>query len=101
MFEDRWHVNQSGRVIPAADRAVQLLQRHFFNRADPVAFQPPWDPKGACPAEGGGNLPSLLLAHVLGEQAPEVTIRWTSRKHPEGGERLGRWRIGSYLPSLD
>jgi replicative DNA helicase len=87
------------RYIPPVDTALTLLERHFFNRTDRVAFKPPWE-SAACPAIAGEHLTGYLKAHV--SRRTRVKVRWTSQKHPEGGgTKTGHWRIGSYAPAPD
>src|SRR3954470_9305270 len=84
---------------PPAETAVRLLQTLFLNRTDRLAFAPPWG-KDACPIEGGEKLVPILLAHVLGPEAPEVTVRWVT-KGGKSGEKTGRFRVGTYSPGTD
>jgi hypothetical protein len=75
---------------------VQLLRRHCFNRTDRLCFLAPWgDP---CPCQGGDNLDAMLLSHVLGEAAPEVTVDWGPTNKGNSGSEVGRFRVGTYSP---
>jgi hypothetical protein len=82
---------------PPLDRALSLLNQHFFNRTDVVCHKARWgDP---CPALGGDNLDALLRSHLLGERCK---LTWTSKDNPRGTEVMGTaWRIGTYTPALD
>lgn len=78
--------------------AMPLLRKFFFNRTDRVAFLAPWGKP--CPVEAGDNLGAMLQAHLLGESAPTVTIRWTTGEGKSGTES-GRFRLGTYSPRPD
>lgn len=82
------------RFRPAGDAAVALFHRWFLNRTDVVAFRAPWDKP--CPATGGDHLDALLLAHVLGEEAPTAVVEYRVRRGQTAEK--GRFRIGSYTP---
>jgi replicative DNA helicase len=76
-----------------------MLQKHFFNRTDRLAFKPPWD-SDACPADGDERLTGYLKAHI--SKHHRTKIRWTSKNNPQGGEtKTGNWRIGTYGPAPD
>lgn len=79
---------------PSGDAAVAVFRQWFLNRTDFVAFRAPWDKP--CPATGGEHLDALLLAHVLGDEAPKAVVEYRNR----GGHTVekGRFRIGSYTP---
>jgi hypothetical protein len=84
-------------VRPSGDAAVALFRRWFLNRTDVVAFRAPWDKP--CPAKGGDHLDPLLLAHVLGEEAPKAVVEYRNRRGHTAEK--GRFRIGSYCPGPD
>lgn len=87
-------------VTTGADRCdtrVRLLREHFFNRTDTAAILAPW--AKPCPAMTGDALDAMLKAHVAGDDAPEVTVRY-SNKTGEGA-LTGRFRVGSYCPSVN
>jgi hypothetical protein len=71
----------------------------MLNRRDRLAFLAPW--KKACPVavDGDDERRALLLAHLLGEGAPEATARWISAK--KSGTETGRFRLGTYSPDRD
>jgi putative DNA primase/helicase len=77
---------------------LRLIRQHLLNRTDLLCFFAPWG--SPCPVEGGDNLDAMLLAHLLGEGAPEVTVRWRTKEGKTGAQR-GRFRLGSYSPALD
>ncbi len=85
------------RAVPARDDALRLLRERFLNRTDLVAIQAPWGKP--CPVEANGTLDDLLLGHLLGAGAPEAKVRYVHRRG--SGAMKGRFRVGSYCPSLD
>jgi hypothetical protein len=86
----------SERVLPPIACAAAQLKSYFFNRTDRFAVLASWGTP--CPATTA-DLDGLLLTHILGEQAPEVTIAYTFRDRTR--EERGRYRIGSYTPGPD
>jgi hypothetical protein len=86
-------------VTPAFDvsATLSLLKNHFLNRTDYLAVLAPWEKP--CPVEPPGGIDALLLAHLLGDEAPEAKVRYDS-KHGSGAMK-GRFRVGSYCPSAD
>jgi hypothetical protein len=87
------------RHVPPADMAVELLRRFFFNRTDFVCHFARWE--APCPARSGNNLDAVLRAHCYGRRAARARLRWVSKKHPEGGDVNGWFRIGTYGPAPD
>lgn len=85
------------RALPARDAAVRLLRERFLNRTDLVAIQAPWGKP--CPVDANGTLDELLLGHLLGAEVPEAKVRYVNRRG--SGAMKGRFRVGSYCPSLD
>lgn len=85
------------RALPARDDALRLLRERFLNRTDLVAIQAPWGKP--CPVDANGTLDDLLLGHLLGADAPEAKVRYANRRG--AGAMKGRFRVGSYCPSLD
>jgi hypothetical protein len=85
-------------VQPCPAAAVHLIRRRFLIRTDRLCFIAPW--KKPCPLHGGPNLIAMLLAHLLGERAPEVEVRWATKAGKSGLVR-GRFRLGAYSPSTD
>jgi hypothetical protein len=69
--------------------------RFFFNRTDSVPFLAPWG--SPCRAEAGGRIDALLRAHLLGDAAPAVEVRWVTKEN-KAGDEVGRFRIGTYAP---
>src|SRR5262245_46550216 len=92
-------VNPRNREADPGDEvAVRLLKAHFLNRTDRLAYL---SPRGSpCPVEGSTNLDAMLRAHVLGEAAPEVTVRWVTAAG-SSGTSTGRFRLGTYSPAPD
>jgi len=76
---------------------LPLLRRYFLNRTDRVAILAPWGKP--CPVEVVGSLDGLLLGHLLGDAAPEAEVKYTNTGG--SGTLNGRFRVGSYAPSLD
>lgn len=81
---------------PKVDEALRLFREYFFSRTDVVAFFGPWN--APHPGEGGEYLDGLLIAHLLGQAAPEAKLRY--RKNDGSTVATsGRFRIGSYTPA--
>ncbi len=74
------------RDAARANVAADVIRRRFMNRTDRLCFLSPWGKP--CPIEGGENLDAILRAHLLGEQAPPVAVRWVTL---EGCEQLKSW----------
>ena len=94
------HPDKEATTPELAARAtvlLPLLRRHFLNRTDRVAIWAPWGKP--CSVEIVGLIDDLLLGHVLGDQAPEVEVKYTSERGP--GTLKGRFRVGSYAPSIE
>ena len=82
-----------------ADRSgvLQLLREHFLNRTDRVAILAAWGKP--CPVEVVGSIDDLLLGHLLGDSGPESEAKYDNGL---GSQTMkGRFRVGSYAPSLD
>jgi putative DNA primase/helicase len=75
------------------DARLTLIQKHFLNREDRIAFKPSWGK--ACPAVANGHLADILKSHVFGQ---ETDIEWQTMEGKRGLER-GKHRIGSYSPN--
>lgn len=82
---------------PSRDEALRLLRDRFFNRTDRVAILAPWGKP--CPVEANGALDTLLLGHLLGDEAPEAKVRYENRRG--AGAMMGRFRVGTYCPGPD
>ena len=63
---------------PDAEEAIRLFRRWFLNRTDVVAIRAPWEKP--CPVAGGDGLDPLLAAHVVGDEAPAVPVRYENRR---------------------
>jgi hypothetical protein len=83
----------------ATDRSelLRLLHEHFLNRTDRVAILAPWGKP--CPVEVVGSLDDLLLGHLLGDNGPMAQTKYDNGRGPQ--TMTGRFRVGSYAPSLD
>jgi hypothetical protein len=77
--------------------AVELFLRLFLNRADALAFAPPWN-GDACRAVPGDGLSDLLAAHVSGELRP---VTWANKEGKGNTTQPIRIRHGSYAPAID
>ncbi len=77
---------------------LRLIRRYFLNREDRFCFIAPWGKP--CPIEGGDNTDAALLAHLQGDDAPAVTVRWITKRGKSGTE-TGRFRLGAYCPAPD
>ena len=82
-----------------SDSRVELLREFFFSRTDFVSVAAPWNRGKPCPVnvDSDEHLLALLNAHVLGGDAPEVEVHYTTQRGP--GEAAGRYRLGSYTPA--
>lgn len=76
---------------------VRLLRDHFFNRTDTAAILAPWGKP--CPVPSGADLDAMLRAHVAGDGAAAVTVRYSNKMGD--GTLTGRFRVGSYCPSTE
>ncbi len=80
---------------PSPEAALALFRRWFLNRTDVVAFRAPWGKPQ--PVTGDDALDGLLLAHLLGHEAPPATFQYRNRRGTSATK--GRHRIGSYAPA--
>ena len=76
---------------------LPLLRRHFLNRTDRIAIGAPWGKP--CSVEIVGSVDDILFGHVLGDQAPEVEVKYTTERG--SGTLKGQFRVGSYAPAPD
>lgn len=83
------------RWVPAVDKAVQLLHKHFLNRTDRLCHMASWG--SPCPVAGNQHLEAYLRAHV----AKKVTDFYWITKKGNKGETKGAFRVGTYAPALD
>jgi hypothetical protein len=90
------------RHAPPPDVALRLFRERFLNRADRLAFKPPWD-AAACPFDPCGDLDAILRAHLCGPAAsPPVRLKWLSEgKGKSDLTEPGHWRVGTYAPAPD
>ncbi len=87
--------DDSSRTDP--QRALEALRRYFLGRTDRVAFLAPWGKPS--PTAVGDQLDALLLAHLQGDEAPQVAVPYRNSRGE--GVAKGRFRIGSYTPAPD
>jgi hypothetical protein len=87
--------NVAGR--PDTLATPDLLRRYFLNRADTLAFAPPWS-SAVARAVVGDDLDALLAAHVGGARRPV----WCPGKNGAAvAVNPPRVRLGTYSPAPD
>jgi hypothetical protein len=85
------------RHVPTADKAVELLKKHFFNRTDWVCHDARWGGESSpCPAAGNQHLDEMLQAHLGGKP---TDYHWRTRDNK--GSHRGTYRVGTYTPAVD